>query len=195
MSSSGIQSINSGPLIIRTYNESNNTLSTNNTYLLGIYDYPISSNYILITTLNGQLAPTSNPTVSSMTVCTLSFSTGYSSTLFTSTFNACTITTSTLYVSSSAIYRNATSTINLVGTTYNATSDLYGKYVFLQGSGTFNFPSGFDGTFITLNNMNLQIGGSAITLTGTGVSGNVLQPQSTFGVMWFNTSWRTVIKT
>jgi hypothetical protein len=62
MSSSGIDSINSGPLIIRTYLED----SVNNTYLLGNYDLPIPSNNILITSTNGLLAPSDDITISSI---------------------------------------------------------------------------------------------------------------------------------
>ena len=67
MSSSGINSINSGPLIIRTYLST----SVNNTYLLGNYDIPISSNRVLITSTNGLLTPSDNITVSSITVSSI----------------------------------------------------------------------------------------------------------------------------
>jgi hypothetical protein len=63
MSSSGITALNSGPLIIRTYN---NISSSNNTYILKDYDYPVSSNYILITSTNGILSPSNNIYVSSI---------------------------------------------------------------------------------------------------------------------------------
>jgi hypothetical protein len=67
MSSSGINSINSGPLIIRTYLDN----SVNNTYLLGKYDYPVSSNRVLITSTGGLLAPSDNITISTINVSTL----------------------------------------------------------------------------------------------------------------------------
>ena len=67
MSSSGKTPINSGPLTIRTYLDS----SINNTYLLSDYDYPVSSNRILITSSAGLLAPSDNIYVSSVTVSTI----------------------------------------------------------------------------------------------------------------------------
>ena len=123
MSSSGIQSINSGPLIIRTYNQNYSTLSTNNTYLLGQYDIPIPTNYILITTLNGQLAPTNNPTVSSMTISTLSTINGSICTLNTSSIynkviQTSTIIASTLQLSTFANFPYQTSTITPVSYTH-----------------------------------------------------------------------------
>ena len=72
MSSSGIQSISSGPLIIRTYNDSS---SSDVTYVLKDYDYPVSSNYVLITSTNGQLVPSDNIYVSS--IITSSFKSCY----------------------------------------------------------------------------------------------------------------------
>jgi hypothetical protein len=82
MSSSGIQSLSSGPLIIRTYND---TSSTNLTYILKDYDRPVSSNYVLITSTNGQLVPSDNIYVSSIT---------------TSSYNSDSIQVSTAYLSS-----------------------------------------------------------------------------------------------
>jgi microcystin-dependent protein len=82
MSSSGIDAISSGPLIIRTYNNSG---SSDVTYVLRDYDYPVSSNYVLITSTNGQLVPSDNIYVSSIT---------------TSSFNSDYIRASTAYLSS-----------------------------------------------------------------------------------------------
>ena len=101
MSSSGIDSINSGPLLIRTYNDS----SVNNTILLGTYDIPISSNYVLITSSNGTLAPSNNIYVSSISASsilsnTISVSTVNVSTLFFSTIIGSTIFTNILTYSS-----------------------------------------------------------------------------------------------
>lgn len=53
MSESGIIPINSGPLLLRAYLGS----SPNNTYLLGPFDVPFSTNRVLITSTNGLLAP------------------------------------------------------------------------------------------------------------------------------------------
>ncbi len=137
MSSSGIQSINSGPLIIRTYNQNYSTLSTTNTYLLGQYETPIPSNYILITTLNGQLAPTNNPTVSSMNVSTLNMNNGFFSTLTGCTIinraiQTSSIITSTLQVSTFANFRAQVSSVSLSGDIAELPSNWWGKYIFIN---------------------------------------------------------------
>jgi len=78
MSSSGITASNSGPLIIRTALQpgaETSTLNNNNTYLLGLYDYPVSSNRVLITSTNGILAPSDHPYVSSIQVSSITLST------------------------------------------------------------------------------------------------------------------------
>jgi len=67
MSSSGINAINSGPLIIRSYFGS----SINNTYALGDYEIPISSNRVLITSTNGLVTPSDNIYVSSITISSI----------------------------------------------------------------------------------------------------------------------------
>ena len=67
MSSSGINAINSGPLIIRSYFGS----SINNTYALGDNDIPISSNRVLITSTNGLVTPSDNIYVSSITISSI----------------------------------------------------------------------------------------------------------------------------
>jgi len=150
MSSSGIDSINSGPLLIRTYNDS----SVNNTILLTKYDIPVSSNYVLITSSNGTLAPSNNIYVSSISassilsktinvstvnVSTLFFSTMIGSTIFTdiltySTLIGSTIITSTLFsdsittstLLSSSIYTNFESVSSLRVSSINGQP--YGYY-------------------------------------------------------------------
>ena len=67
MSSSGINAINSGPLIIRSYFGS----SINNTYALGDNDIPISSNRVLVTSTNGLVTPSDNIYVSSITISSI----------------------------------------------------------------------------------------------------------------------------
>lgn len=71
MSGPGITAINSGPLIIRSYND---ITGKNNTYILNQYDYPVSSNYVMITSSNGLLAPTDRPYISSITASSLNAS-------------------------------------------------------------------------------------------------------------------------
>jgi hypothetical protein len=83
MSSSGITAINSGPLIIRTYNDN----SSNNTYVVGKFDNPVSTNTVLSISTNGLLVPTSNLQISSVNASsifsnTAKISTSYLSSVF-----------------------------------------------------------------------------------------------------------------
>lgn len=93
--SAGITPINSGPLLARL----NNDTLTSGTYLFGISNYsehPISSNYILITSSNGLLAPSNQFYVSSVTVSTFR-----ANTVTLSSFVRSSILVSTLYASTS----------------------------------------------------------------------------------------------
>jgi len=165
MSSSGITPINSGPLIIRTYNNG----SSNQTYLLGDYDLPLSSNYVSITSSNGQLVPSNNIYVSSV-----SGSTMRTSTLFTALANASTANISTVYastatmtavnfstISGSSIYANTalmvcTMNAPLVSTSYLTYSTMSG------GAGSniivdnIKINASIDATNITLNVGNIN---------------------------------------
>ena len=96
MSGSGITPINSGPLVIRTYLDN----SANNTYILGKYDYPVSSNYVLITSANGRLAPSDDIYVSSVRVSSMTTSTLTGSTIMVSNIYASSVIASTVVVSS-----------------------------------------------------------------------------------------------
>jgi len=101
MSSSGINAINSGPLNIRTYNNSSN----NNTYILGNYDIPVASNLILITSTNGVLAPSNNIYVSSIAV----------SSLVASTIDVKYAKISTLVAADATISKSYLSTVSSIG--------------------------------------------------------------------------------
>ena len=119
MSSSGINAINSGPLIIRSYFGN----SINNTYALGNNDIPISSNRILITSTNGLVVPSDNIYISSITASTINTSTINTSTLnatiiYTSTLIASTIDTNTL--NASTINTSTINTSTLIISTLNA---------------------------------------------------------------------------
>jgi microcystin-dependent protein len=99
MSSSGIDAINSGPLILRTYNNT----SPYKTIVLENYDIPVSSNYVLITSTNGLIAPSDTIYISSITTSTIyamSTVTGYlyASTSQISTLNVSTLSASTGYI-------------------------------------------------------------------------------------------------
>jgi hypothetical protein len=130
--------IDSAPLIIRTYNDD----SADNTFLLTRYDYPVSSNRMLLTTSNGTMASSDalvQPSMgmSSITVSTyqgnsIVYSTFYASTLqvsyaFPDTITKTTLTTSSITASTFAInilniYGMTTSTAfsNDVTTSYTA---------------------------------------------------------------------------
>lgn len=60
---SGVVSVNSGPLIVRTYNDG----SRYNTYVLGPYDEPVDPNRVLLTGLNGEITPSDSIYVSTAT--------------------------------------------------------------------------------------------------------------------------------
>lgn len=129
MSSSGINAINSGPLIIRTYNDS----SSNKTYLLSDYDYPVPSNYVLITSTNGQLAPSNNIYISSISISSITADYAILSTVqisgfltvnnganIASTLCASTLCTSTLAMSNGQII--GISSINSLADSLNITA-------------------------------------------------------------------------
>lgn len=156
MSGSGIIPVNSGPLCIRTYND----LSDKNTYLLGQYDYPVSSNYILITSNNGQLVPTSTPTISSITVgsslrCNQSFfSTVETSTFTTGAFGTNSLACSSITVNGPAQFRGLIANIT-DGSVITLTSDYWGKYVFVQSNENVQLTliSAQDGSFMGIRNI------------------------------------------
>ena len=94
MSSSGITAVNSGPIIIRTCLN-----SSSKTVVLTDYDYPVSSNRVLITSTSGYVTASDNISISSITCSTIACSTINSSTINTRTINASTINTSTINLS------------------------------------------------------------------------------------------------
>jgi len=89
---SGIKAVNSGPLVIRTYND----LSGNNTYMVGQYDKAISSNYVLTTSTGGLLVPTNDVQVSSIRVSTCVMGNATFSTLTGSTLNTANLVNSSI---------------------------------------------------------------------------------------------------
>jgi len=120
--------IDSAPLIIRTYNDD----SADNTFLLTRYDYPVSSNRMLLTTSNGTMASSdalvqpsmgmSSITVSTYQGSSIVYSTFYASTLqlpsaFYDTITKTTLTTSTITASTFAI-----NVLNIYGMTVSTVS-------------------------------------------------------------------------
>jgi hypothetical protein len=209
MSSSDIKAINSGPLIIRTYNQSYNTLSTTNTYLLGQYETPIPSNYILITTLNGQLAPTNHPIISSINISTSHINNGLFSTFTGSTITnkeiqTSSIITSTLYVDKFANFRYDTNQIAL-GTDLDIRNlnflTYFGKYNFINPDITDKdisllYPpssdSSYNGTFMVFKNINNTNLYFTVKPVDGNTSGYVVHPLSTIKVVWNNDKWYSV---
>ena len=113
MSSSGITAVNSGPIILRTCLN-----SSSKTVVLTDYDYPVSSNRVLITSTSGYVIPSDNIYISSITCSTIMCSTINTSTINTYTINASTINSSTINtrtINSSTINTSSinTSAINL----------------------------------------------------------------------------------
>jgi hypothetical protein len=189
MSSSGIVPINSGPLIIRTYND----LSNNNTYLLQSFDQPVSSNYILITSNNGQLVPTSTPTISSITVGnTLRANTSIFSTIQTSSFASNSFQTTTISVGDiscssitaqgTALFRGVIQNITS-GSVIAVDSNYWGKYVFIRSNEDVQLTllTGLDGVFMTIRNSAIN---STTTLLNVNGGTRTLSNGSTITVMY-----------
>ena len=115
MSGSGITPINSPPLIIRTYLEQ----SPNNTYILGPYDLPVSSNRMFITSTGGSFAASdtvyiSSISASSMIGCTMIGSTMSVTDVSYSTLIGSTITTKTAVIQSTLHVGSSINTSNIV---------------------------------------------------------------------------------
>lgn len=156
--------VNSGPLIIRTYND----LTRNNTYLLSTYDTPVSTNRLLITSTNGLLVPTTEPNISSLIVgSTLYGNKAVFSTLTVSSVTGCTITGSSIYSGStvvSSLYVNGAAQYLGLIQNFTATgsgtidSSWWGRYNFVTSATAdtqftvSNNPRPADGTFLTLTN-------------------------------------------
>ena len=121
---SGVTAVTSGPLIIRTYNDQ----SGNNTYLLTTYEYPVSSNYVMITSSGGQVVPTDNIYVSSICASTISINKGFFSTLTGLTETVSTISSNTVSVTSSIITSSITA-INSYNNFVTNTSTIVGSTI------------------------------------------------------------------
>jgi hypothetical protein len=160
MSSSGITPVNSGPLIIRTYNDG----SSNKTYLLGDYDMPISSNHAFITSSNGQLVPSDDIYVSSVSASTIRTSTLFTALLQASTANISTVYASTATmtalnfstISGSSIYANTalmvcTMNAPLISTSYLTYSSIVGSTGSNIVVDNIKINASIDATNITLN--------------------------------------------
>ena len=120
--------IDSAPLIIRTYNDD----SADNTFLLTRYDYPVSSNRMLLTTSNGTMASSDDLVQPSMGMSSLTVSSYQGSGIVYSSFSASTlhlpsafyqtITKHTLTTSSMNASTFAINILNLYGMTASTVS-------------------------------------------------------------------------
>jgi len=117
MSSPGYDTINSGPLLLRTYMDG----SSNQTYILSLYDAPMDANHMLITSTAGVLTASDQPYFSSLMVSSLAATVLTASTLSTSAVSASTMSGST--VTMSAVYMSTMtgSTIQGINTTFFST--------------------------------------------------------------------------
>jgi hypothetical protein len=173
--------VNSGPLIIRTYND----LTGNNTYLLSTYDTPVSSNRLLMTSTNGRLVPTDQPVISSLVVgstlygnnavfSTLNASTVTGSSISGSTINSGPLVASSLYVNGTAQYTGLIQNYTASGSA-TIDSSWWGRYNFITSATAdtnytiLNAPRPADGTFLTITNAQPASASPiyAITVTGT----------------------------
>jgi microcystin-dependent protein len=92
MSSSGIDAINSGPLILRTYTN----ISPYKTIVLENYDNPVPPNYVLITSTSGLIAPSNSIYISSITTSTIFSVSSIVNSLLVSTSQISTLNVSTM---------------------------------------------------------------------------------------------------
>lgn len=118
--------VNSGPLFIRTVGNG----SSNNTYLLGQYDKPIGTNYVLMTSNNGLLTPTRDPFLNTLLVAsTLTASRGNFTTLSTTTLLSQSTFTSTLSCSTMESGTATFSTMNVNSSITISGTVLYNKNI------------------------------------------------------------------
>jgi len=177
----GVQAVNIGPIIIRTYND----LSGNNTYLLGKYDIPISSNYVLITSTGGKLVPSNAIYVSSIATSTLNAVSSNISTLNVSTLNAVSSNISALNTSTltsgfinystligSTISTNSLVVTDLIASSISVSSLVLNTFLSLTGSTITSNTQTVNSTFLVSTIISGNINYS--TLTGSTItSGNI----------------------
>lgn len=189
MSSSGIDPVNSGPIVLRAYNNA----SDRHTVILQTYDNPVSSNRLLTTTTGGCLRPTDAPSVSSLVVgSTLMGNQATFSTLTTSTLVASSIQTSTLSsgdvnclsltCSGPALFRGSVSNITL-GSNVTLLSPYWGKYIFVSSNENIQLTlmGASDGVFMTIQNIALN---STTTVTNVFGGTRSIGYRSTMTVMY-----------
>ena len=169
---SGVRGVNSGPLVIRTYNDE----TSNNTFLLGKYEVPISSNCVLITTTGGKLAPSNSIYLSSLTTSTITSNT----LILLSTLNIINISVSSLFASTATAHILNASSINtstiIISTLNSFSSNISTLNVNLTNVSTMNAS--------TITTMFLNYS----TLIGSTISTNTVAITSTLTVSTLNAS-------
>jgi hypothetical protein len=122
MSSPGSISVNSGPFVFRTYESE---YINHNTYLIQKYDYPVSSNRVLITSTNGLLAPSDKIYVSSITTSSLFSNVISTNNIYVSSYAFSTFDVSTLVISSLIVSSINTNTLSYSTLLTNTLSTSY----------------------------------------------------------------------
>ena len=175
--------VNSGPLILRTYND----LARTNTYLLTAYDVPVSSNQVLVTSTNGQVVPTSQPVLSSLivgstlfgnnqTLSTLAVSSVVASSVVASSIGTGPLAASSLVVAGPALYTASIQNFTANGGNPVIDSSWWGKYNFITsatdatGYILSNIPRPANGTFLTITNAQPDAPSVSYPITVTGVT-------------------------
>ena len=175
----GVRSLNSGPIVIRTYND----LSGNNTYFLGKYDIPISSNYVLITSADGKLAPSNAIYVSSIAGSTMNASIVSASTVSASTVSASTVISQFINystLSGSTISTNSLAVTNLIASNISVSSLALNNFLSLTGSTITTNTQIVNSTLLvsTLIAANISVSSLALdkfsTLTGSSIIASTL---------------------
>jgi hypothetical protein len=143
MSSSGITPSNTGPLIIRTYNND----SSKQSFVLSDYDTPVASNLVLVTSTNGKLVPSNAITVSTATFSSIQISSMFDSDGLLGTNGE------VLHTNGSQIYWAPSG----AGTGYWSEN---GTKIFNNNNGGSGVGSGFVGVNTNNPNSNLQVNGT-----------------------------------
>lgn len=147
MSSSGILTVNSGPLIIRTYLDG----SSNNSYVLGQYDTPVSGGSILTTSTNGLLVPSNNVNISSISVSTLS-----SNTISTGLINGVVPISSGTYYSDYLFWNNTANKWDIGNSTIHI-----GSFAGSTSQGQYSIAIGYYAGLSSQNTSSIAIGTNA----------------------------------
>jgi len=199
--SSGIVSVNSGPLIIRTYNDS----SRYNTYLLGSYEEPVAQNRVLVTGLNGELTPSDSIYVSSATFTDVyTNSITIASTYAVQDFQINALTPGRVVVSDGSNYLSSSSTSTtelnyLVGATTFLQPQIDAR-AYLSGGNAFN-GSGFNtftssvGIGTTMPKARLHIVSSTSVTNGLLVVSNSMPADAASKTLLTGLSYATLMPT